>query len=134
MLWRFGMGCAGVVAGFFALTLIWPLSTMGDPAYDIPMLRARWYGGFYIFVPHLLAGLVAGALAVRHRSPWALASAVLSMAAFWVIFTEEARFIRFGDLILPAEATLPRLWLSKIASFGLSLTALTALWRGHARH
>lgn len=134
MLWRFGMVCAGIVAGFFALTLIWPLSTMGDPAYDIPMLRARWYGAFYIFVPHVLAVIVAGILALRQSSLWALAAAFLAAGAFWVIFTEEARFIRFGNLILPAEASIPHLWLSKLASLGLSLAGLFALWRSHARN
>lgn len=124
---------AALVAGFFALTLIFPLSTMGDPAFATPMLRARWYDGFLVFVPHLVAFLGALWLALRGRSLWAFAAAVLSLAAFGVFFTEQDRLIRYGDLILPHDQAMAQLWLSRWACFGLALSATLALWREHAR-
>lgn len=124
---------AVLVAGFFALTLVFPLSTMGDPAFDTPLLRVRWYGGFFVFVPHLIAFLGALWLALRGRSLWALAAAGLSLAAFAVFVTEQDRLIRYGDLILPHDQAMAQLWVSRWASFGLALGAALALWRDHAR-
>ena len=124
---------SALVAGFFGLTMTFPLSTMGDPAFDTPLLRVRWYGGFLVFVPHLVAFWGALWLAFRGRSLWALAAAILSLAAFGVFFTEQDRLIRYGDLILPHEQAMAQLWLSRWACFGLALSAALALWRDHAR-
>lgn len=130
---RLPLIAAVLVAGFFALTLVFPLSTMGDPAFDIPMLRARWYGAFYVFVAHLAAFVGALVLAWRWRSLWALASAVLSLAAFAVFFVEEGRIIRYGDLILPHDLAMPLVFQSQLATFGLAAAAAVALWRAYAR-
>jgi|GEM_PF-3706551 len=133
MVWRGAMVAAALVAGFFALTFVFPLNTMGDPAYDIAMLRARWYGDGLIFVPHGIATLGAGWLAVRQHSLWALFAALFALATFAVFFGEEGRFIRYGSPTMPHEEAMPKLFLSRLATLGLSLLALFSLWRTDAR-
>ncbi len=127
------MAAAALVAGFFALTLVLPLNTMGDPAYDIPMLRVRWYLGFFIFVPHMVAVLGGLALTIRHRSLWHLARVLASLANFALFFVEEGRFIRYGDLTMPHEVAMPLLWQSRAACAALAGLCALMFWRGHAR-
>lgn len=124
---------AAVVSGSFGLTRIFPLSTMGDPAFDTPMVRLRQYEGFFVFVPHLIAFWGALWLAFRGCSLWAMTAAGLSAAAFAVFITEQARLIRHGDLILPHDQAMAQLWVSRWACFALAFGAAFALGRHDAR-
>lgn len=133
MLWKVTMAAAGLVAAFFAATLVLPLTTMGDPAYDIPMLRQRWYSGLFVFVPHLVAVLGGLALTIRARSPWPLAAALSSLAAFGMFFVEEGRFIRYGDLTMAHDLAMPLLWQSRAGCAALAALSAALFWRGHAR-
>lgn len=121
------------VTGFFAATLILPLDTVGDPAFDVPMLRARWYFGFGLFWLHL--ALLAGLFWQMIRAPGLAAAAALALTAtgLVLILAEESQLIRHGDLILPHDASMFRLKLNRLATAALSLSALIAVWRLHAR-
>lgn len=133
MLWRVTMAAAMAVAGFFALTFVFPVNTMGDPAFDIPMLRARWYGTWLVIVAHGIAVLGAFWLGLRGRSLWALAAGFLSLGAFAVFFVEESRLIRYGELTMPYEQAMQALFWSRLASLSLAVLAAFSLWRAHAR-
>ena len=133
MIRRLPLISAAVVSGFFALTRILPLSTMGDPAFDTPMVRLRRYDGFLVFVPHLIAFLGASWLAFHGSSLWAIAAVGLSAAAFAVFVTEQARLIRHRDLILPHDQAMAQLWVSLWACFALAFGAAFALGRHDAR-
>ena len=128
--WRVALAGAAVTAGYFAVTLVLPLRTMGDPIYDTAMLRARWYGAWGVVWCHLLALLGAVALLVAGpRRRWALVALLAGVGALGVIIVEEGRVIRFGDLIEPRELAAWRLMAGRWASALLSGGMLFALWR-----
>lgn len=121
------------VAGFFAVTLILPIDTMGDPAFDIPQLRARWFTGFGIVWLQLalIVGLVFWAI---KRPSWAVTAALVSTAvALGLMVVEEGQLIRHGALILPHDAAMFRLNTNRVMTCVFSLATLLALWRVDAR-
>lgn len=79
-IWRVVLLALALVAGFFAVTLVLPLTTMGDPTYDIAMLRARWWVGFGII--YLQIGIVIGlALLLWHGAKvWIILASALTVA------------------------------------------------------
>jgi hypothetical protein len=118
---------------FFAVTLVMPISTMGDPVYDTAMLRARWYGGFgiahsqIVAIPLLiLLTLTAGD---KRATVLTLAALVASVLLFVGFILEEGRIIQYGDLIGPRDAAERRLLISRLGTFGLSLIAVISLWQ-----
>ena len=108
--WRGAVLGAGVTAGYFAATLVLPLSTRGDPIYDTAMLRTRWYGNLGVVWCHL-AALLAG------------------VAALAVIVVEEGLVIRYGDLVEPRALAEWRLRISRWTSAALAGGMVFALWR-----
>ena len=128
--WRVAMLGAGVTAGYFAATLVLPLSTLGDPIYDTAMLRARWYGHLGVVWCHLAALLAALVLLVAGpRRGWALAALLAGIGALAVITFEEGLVIRYGDLIEPRSLAEWRLRAGRWASAALSGGMVFALWR-----
>lgn len=121
------------VAAFFATTLVMPLDTVGDPAFDIPMLRARWFTGFGIVWLHL--ALVLGLIWRMIRLPSLLTAMGLAClaTALVLMLVEEGQLIRHGSLILPHEAAQFRLNFNRVMTALLALVGLIAVWRLDAR-
>jgi hypothetical protein len=117
------------VACFFAATLVLPLTTMGDPAFDIPLLRARWYSGFGVVWLHL--ALVLGLIWRMARHPgWAPAAGLIASAtALILMLAEEGQLVQHGSLTLPHADALFRLNANRVMTALLSLAALIAVWR-----
>ncbi|PLL14141.1 hypothetical protein C0V75_01430 [Tabrizicola sp. TH137] len=128
--WRVAVLSAGVTAGYFAATVVLPLSTRGDPIYDTAMLRARWYGDLGVVWCHLAALLGALVLlAAGPRRGWCLAALLAGGAALAVIVVEEGLVIRYGDLIEPRSLAEWRLTASRWTTAALSGGMVFALWR-----
>lgn len=129
------LGLAGLyVAGFFMATLVLPLDTLGDPAFDIPQLRRRWFEGFGVNWIHI--GLVLGLIWRMARHPGRAVAVALaaSATALTLMQVEEEQLIRHGTLILPHDASMFRLNVNRFGTAALSVIALLAFWRAHARH
>lgn len=124
---------AGIVAVFFAATAVLPLSTMGDPSYDIPMLRTRWFGQFGVVWSLLFALLSSLLLAVLRRSLAAVGAAVALLAVGYAMVTEEGRFIEYGLLIGAHDEAMVRLAWARGVTLALSLAAVALLWRVDVR-
>jgi hypothetical protein len=128
--WRGAVLGAGVTAGYFAATLVLPLSTRGDPIYDTAMLRTRWYGNLGVVWCPLAALLGAMVLLVAGpRRGWALAALLAGVAALAVIVVEEGLVIRYGDLVEPRALAEWRLRISRWTSAALAGGMVFALWR-----
>jgi len=123
-IWRVVLLALALVAGFFAVTLVLPLTTMGDPTYDIAMLRARWWVGFGII--YLQIGIVIGlALLLWHGAKvWIILASALTVAGGFGIAMEEGRIIAYGDVIGSYQDATQRLMISRWASFGTCIAAL----------
>lgn len=125
-IWRLVLLGLAVVAGFFAVTLVLPLSTMGDPTYDTAMLRTRWWAGLYLPLVQLAAVLVLAGLWLRGAKGWIGLALLCSVAGLGVMMFEEISIIQYGDLRGTPDAAALRLAISRWATFGLTLVALVA--------
>ena len=127
--WQTAFAATALVAAFFAVATLLPLDTMGDPAWDIPMLRARWYFGYLIFYVHLAAIVLTAIFGAARRSLWGGVALGLLGACLYVMLTEEPRFQAHGDLAgRHADAMVLLAW-SRGATLVLSVAAVLALWR-----
>ncbi|MGB8814411.1 MAG: hypothetical protein WCC57_14625 [Paracoccaceae bacterium] len=123
-IWRVVLLALAAVAVFFAVTLVVPLTTMGDPTYDTAMLRARWWVGFG--VPLVQIGVVIGLvpLLFRGSTRWIVLTIGLVVLNCFAMGFEEGRIIAYGDVIGTYEEATARLLVSKWLTFGLALAAL----------
>lgn len=125
-IWRVVLLGLALVAGFFALTLVLPLTTMGDPTYDIAMLRTRWWLGFGILYVQI-AVVIGLALMLWHGAKgWIALALGLTVAGFFVIGLEEGRIIAYGDVVGSYGDATRRLMVSRWATLGLAVAALGA--------
>lgn len=122
---------------FFAATLVLPLTTMGDPVFDIPMLRVRWYGGYGVFFVHAGSILLLPVLVLSANDRWEMFASFAALAGsigLLVVFvSEEARIIRYGDIIGPYEQARERLAASRGFCFALAGLALMAQFQAVRR-
>ena len=126
-LWRLAMLLGALVALFFLWFTITPFDTVGDPAFDIPHIRAQAWskGPFLIQCLGVLVWLLCAMTAGRWgRGLKCLAAAILLFLCLLAMGNEYAALIQNGELRDPYPIAEHKLMVSRLLTLGLALASL----------
>ena len=130
--WRFAMLASLVTVAFFAWAAVMPFQTVGEPVFDMVILRARQWNGlgfalvqfFGVFL-WLLAGLSAGAW---RPGLMALGAGLVLFAGLVAMASEYESLIQY-DVLRDAEAVARhKLMMSRSITLALAVISLALGW------
>ena len=116
-----------VMAVFFAWFAVLPLDTVGDPAFDIPHIRAQAWGSTMVLVQFGGVGLwmLCAAMSGRWgRGLKCLAAAVLLFLCALAMANEFGSLIQFGSLRDPYPIAEHKLMVSRLLTLSLAIASL----------
>ena len=124
--------CVAAQLAFFVFVAVFPLTTVGDPAFDRPWLRAQSWVAFqqmWVF----LAGCVLVLLVFLRRGAARIIQAFLALMplclAHVVLVSELGWLTRHGGLAVERDLAITVLDITRPGCAILALISLVALWR-----
>ena len=118
---------------FFSLAAILPFSTVADPAWERPFMRAHYWEQTLQPVWHLLLMFALAFLAALRRTPSVWNWSSVTFAAFgaaqgWIV-TEANQLLAHSELAVSREEAIRFLRWSRPGCAILGLIGLAAAWK-----
>ena len=123
---------ASIQVVFFLIVAVWPLSTVGDPAFDQIIVRLKMWDA--LLQPYWFLGFgFCMMLVARKESMWrnrlrGVLAIALMIAAHAVLLSEESRLIEYGGLAVPRGTALNAVFIDRIICPVLALAAMWLAW------